>query len=194
MRVFAAILPPTEVLEDLEEFLSPRRDDPAARDLGWTGPTHWHLTLAFMGRARAEAVDSFVDRLGAAPLDLTPPSLQVRGGGAFPVVERAKVLYAAVPDVAGALGRLSERTRSAAAVTGCFPDGGAFVAHLTLARSRRPFEATRWVRVLETYAGPTWTPSHVAVIESHLGQGRPRYAVLAEVPIGPAAPTAGLLH
>lgn len=189
MRVFAALTPPEHVLEDLEDFLSPRRDDSAARALSWTHPDAWHLTLAFMGSARPDAVDAFVERLAEGALDVAPPPAQIRGGGAFPVVERARVLYAAVPDAAGALGRLSERTRSAAAVSGCAPDGRAFVPHLTLARSRRPIEATRWVRVLDTYAGPAWTPTHVAVIESHLGPGRPRYAVLAEVPIGPVSYT-----
>lgn len=189
MRVFAALTPPTDVLEDLEDFLSPRRDDSAARALGWTRPADWHLTLAFMGSARPDSVDGFVDRLADGTLDLQAPTVRIRGGGAFPVVERARVLYAAVPDGTGDLARLSERTRAAAAVSGCSPDGRAFVPHLTLARSRRPIEATRWVRVLDTYAGPPWTPTHVAVVESHLGQGRPRYAVLAEVPIGPDLPS-----
>lgn len=184
MRVFAALLPPDHVLEDLEDFLSPRLDDPAASALGWTRPDAWHLTLAFMGSARPDAVQAFIERLCEGALAVAPPPLQIHGGGAFPAVERARVLYAAVPDVTNGLGRLSERTRSAAAVTGCSPDGRIFVPHLTLARSRRPIEATRWVRVLETYTGPSWTPTHVAVLESHLGQGRPRYAVLAEVPIG----------
>ncbi|MCA1783235.1 MAG: RNA 2',3'-cyclic phosphodiesterase [Intrasporangiaceae bacterium] len=189
MRVFAALLPPDQVLEDLEDFLSPRRDDPAGGDLGWSRPVAWHLTLAFMASARPDSVDGFVERLAEGSLNLTAPPLRIRGGGAFPVVERARVLYAAVPDATGALGRLSERTRSAAAVSGCSPDGRAFVPHLTLARSRRPFEATRWVRVLDTYAGLPWTPTHVAVVESHLGHGTPRYAVLAEVPIGPVSYT-----
>ena len=189
MRIFAALTPPVHVLEDLEDFLSPRRDDSAARALGWTRPGDWHLTLAFMGSARPDAVEAFIERLEQGVADLTPAPAQIRGGGAFPVVERARVLYAAVPDGTGDLGRLSERTRFAAAVTGCSPDGRAFVPHLTLARSRRPIEATRWVRVLDTYVGPAWTPTHVCVIESQLGQGRPRYAVLAEVPIVPLSYT-----
>lgn len=112
--------------------------------------------------------------------------MQVSGGGAFPAVERAKVLYAALPDPSGSLTRLSTRVRNAAAVSGCAPDGRAFTAHLTLARSRRPIEATRWVRVLDAYVGPVWQPTEVSVIESHLGQGRPRYATLAQVSLAPA--------
>lgn len=183
MRVFAALLPPDDVVEDLVEFLSPRRDDPAAAGLSWTRPPSWHVTLAFMGSARPDAVDDFIERLADGALDVSVPPLAVHGGGAFPVVERAKVLYAALPDPTGSLTRLSERTRNAAAVSGCAPDGRAFTAHLTLARSRRPIEATRWVRVLQAYRGPSWQPTEVSVIESHLGSRGPRYSTLAEVPL-----------
>ncbi|MDO5504175.1 MAG: RNA 2',3'-cyclic phosphodiesterase, partial [Actinomycetia bacterium] len=184
MRVFAALVPPLSVVQDLSEFLSPRRDDPAARELSWSRPDAWHITLAFMGQARPDAVDSFIERLAEGGLAEAPLTLQIRGGGAFPMVERAKVLYAAVETRTGDLARLSERTRMAAAVTGCSPDGRAFVPHLTLARSRRATEASRWVRVLDTYTGPTWTADEVAVLESHLGSGRPRYAVLETIPLG----------
>ena len=87
MRVFAALIPPEHVVEDLDEFLSPRRDDPAARALGWSRPDSWHLTLAFMGDAPPDAVDRFIERLADGALDVEVPGLQVRGGGAFPVVE-----------------------------------------------------------------------------------------------------------
>lgn len=187
MRVFAAIIPPEHIVEDLDDFLSPRRDDPAASQLGWSRPESWHLTLAFMGAAPAEAVERFVERLAEGTLDIEVPAVQVRGGGAFPVVERARVLYAGVADPSGSLERVSERVRSAAAVTGCAPDGRAFQPHLTLARTRRPIEATKWVRVLDTYVGPPWQPEEVAVVESHLGHGRARHVVLDRVPLGPAA-------
>ena len=194
MRVFCAVIPPDRATLDLDDFLDTRRDDPSARRLGWSRPDQWHLTLAFMGSARPDAVDALVERLASGPLDLPAPALQIRGGGAFPVVERAKVLYASVAGDLDALGRLSERVRTAAAVSGCSPDGRAFVPHLTLARSRQPIEATRWVRVLETYAGPTFAADRVAVVESHLGGGRPRHEVLAELPLGEPDDTDGLLH
>lgn len=189
MRLFAALVPPDHVIEDLADFLEPRRSDPAARELSWSRPESWHITVAFMGSAPADGVDDFIERLGDGRLDLPVAPLQVRGGGAFPAVERAKVLYAGVTDGAGTLGRVGERTRNAAAAAGCGPDGRTFSPHLTLARSRRPIEATRWIRVLDAYSGPTWQPTEVSVIESNLGRRGPRYALLASVPIG-AGPTA----
>lgn len=197
MRVFAALVPPDAAIEDLADFLEPRRADPAARDLSWSRPESWHVTLAFMGSATPDGVDDFIDRLGDGRLDLSVGPLQIRGGGAFPVIERAKVVYAGLTDhgdATGSLERLSERTRNAAAVSGCAPDGRAFTAHLTLARSRRPVEATRWVRVLDAYSGPVWQPEEVQVIESNLGRRGPRYALLASVPIGAGSSDPAHLH
>src|SRR5690606_12933021 len=104
------------------------------------------------------------------------------GGGAFPNPGRAKVLYAAVEasDVEE-LRRLSVGARAAANKAGADAEGGRFKGHVTLARRSRPFEATRWLRILDAYRGPTWEVSQIALIESHLGEGpnrRPRYEVV----------------
>ena len=43
-----------------------------------------------------------------------------------------------------------------------------------------------WVRLLDGYAGPTWTVDELTLIESHLGEGprkRPRYVVLETFPL-----------
>ena len=48
MRLFAAVVPPPEAIEDLAAFLEPREE--AGPDLRWTTPEQWHLTLAFMRR------------------------------------------------------------------------------------------------------------------------------------------------
>ena len=57
----------------------------------------------------------------------------------------------------------------------------------TVARIGRPFDVTRWVRVLNAYRGPTWTAGEVALVQSHLGEGprrRPRYEVLETFALG----------
>ena len=60
------------------------------------------------------------------------------------------------PRRAGAreLRRLATGARSAAAKAGCEVDGGRFHPHVTLARTRRPVQATRWLRVLDAYPRP----------------------------------------
>ena len=94
MRMFVALVPPESVLEDLEEFLGPRRE--AGRELRWTSADQWHLTLAFMADVAPRHLDDLVERLGRAASRRTPFELALAGGGAFPNPGRAKVLYAGV--------------------------------------------------------------------------------------------------
>ena len=192
MRMFVAIEPPVDAVEHLDEFLAVRRE--AGPEVRWSSPTQWHLTLAFMGAAPDRAVEDILDGVGAVADRTTPIALAVTGGGCFPDVTRAKVLWAGVdeadggaPGAAEDLGRLARGVRSACAVAGAAPEGGAVVPHLTLGRFARAQDATRWLRVLSTYAGPAWVASEVTVVASHLPRERgpgPRHEVLSRMPLG----------
>ena len=188
MRMFVAIEPSEDAVEHLDEFLAVRRE--AGPELRWSSPARWHLTLAFMGAAPDRVVEDVVDGVGALAARAAPIELVVTGGGCFPDVTRAKVLWAGVEGASGAvadLGRLARGVRSACAVAGAAPEGGAFVPHLTLGRFSWAQDATRWLRVLSTYAGPAWVASDVTVVASHLPRERghgPRHEVLARLPLG----------
>jgi 2'-5' RNA ligase len=187
MRMFVALVPPTTTVEHLEEFLAPRRE--AGPDLRWTVPEQWHVTLAFIAHAAELQVEELVERLGVAAARRTPMEMAVSGGGAFPDPARAKVLFAGVDtgDGGDELDRLARGVRNAVATTGIEVEGGRFHPHLTVARSGRPFEATRWIRILDAYRGPAWAGETITLIASHLGEGprrRPRYEILASVPLG----------
>jgi len=188
MRMFVAVVPPESAVEDLEEFLGPRRE--AGVGLRWTVQEQWHLTLAFMPEVAPRHLEDLVERLGRAASRRTPFSVCVAGGGAFPNPARAKVLYAGVEaEDAEELRRLAVGARAAANKAGAEASGGRFRAHLTLARSGRTFEATRWLRVFDAYRGPEWLADRIVLIESHLGEGprgRPRYEVVEEFALGRA--------
>jgi 2'-5' RNA ligase len=185
--MFAAVLPPEEVLEDLDAFLAPRREAAAFR---WTIPESWHLTLAFMADVPDRHLDELVERYERAGRRRTPFRLRIAGGGAFPNVGRAKVLYAALagePAALEELRRLATGARAAANKAGAAVDGTAFRGHVTLARMNRPVEATRWVRLLDGYAGPEFEVSEFVLIASHLGEGprnRPRHVTVGSFPLG----------
>jgi RNA 2',3'-cyclic 3'-phosphodiesterase len=195
MRMFVAVTPPSPVVEDLAEFLAPRRD--AGKDLRWTAAEQWHVTLAFLPAVMERQLDDLTERLGRAAGRRTPFTASVRGGGAFPDVGRARVLYAGLElaDDGVTLDRLATGARAAANRAGAQVEGGRFHPHLTIARSGRPRELTSWVWLLDAYAGPPWVVEEMALIESHLGEGpnrRPRHEVVATFPLGgPATPAAG---
>lgn len=189
LRLFAALLPPEPALDHLDDFLDPRRD--ADPDLRWAARGQWHLTLAFAPDVAEYLLDDVVERLAAAAERRLLGPLALAGGGAFPDPDRARVLWSGlrhdVPSDRHELDALARGARTAFATAGAEVDGQRFRPHVTLARLRRPANVTRWVRLLESYAGPAWTPGSVALISSHLGEGprrAPRYEVLAECPLG----------
>lgn len=184
MRLFVALEPPVPAVEHLDDFLDVRRD--AGGGLRWSPPGQWHVTLAFMGAAPGRVVEDLVEAVGVAAARTAPVSLGLAGGGCFPDVARARVLFCAVSG-GSALHPLAASVRAACSVVGAAPEGGEFRPHVTLARFGRPADATRWVRVLDAYAGPPWTATEVTVVASHLPRERghrPRHEVLARLSLG----------
>jgi 2'-5' RNA ligase len=113
--------------------------------------------------------------------------VRLAGAGAFPDPGRARVLFTRVEADGPELDRLAVGVRAAANRAGAGAAGGPFRAHVTLARTGRPVEATRWLRALETYRGEEWTAREVALVASYLGEGargRPRHDVVETFPMG----------
>jgi len=197
--MFVAVIPPDEVIEHLEEFLTPRREEALFR---WTSPDQFHLTLAFAGHVPDRSYDDLVARLERAARKRSPMDARIAGGGAFPNVGRARVLFAGVESDAEELSRTATGARAALSKAGADVDGRHFRSHVTLARMGKPVEATNWVRLLDTYSGPGWRIEEIALVASHLGEGprrRPRHEVVETFRLGrggsgpgrPAAPPRG---
>ena len=187
MRLFAALLPPEEAVADLDAFLEVRREVTAFR---WTDPEHLHVTLAFAGEVAEHRVDDLAAGLASAAARRARVRTRIAGGGAFPHAAGARVLWAGLDlDEAGRteVDALAAGARAAIGRVGAPVDGMRFHPHVTVARLGRPGEVTRWVRLLDAYASPSWTVDHVALVASYLGEGRrrrPRHEVLAILPIG----------
>ncbi len=192
MRLFVAVVPPDDVLDDLEAHLQPRLE--AGPEIRWTDRHQWHVTLAFLGAVPERRLDDLTDALARSAARRDPLILRLAGAGAFPNPYAARVLWAGVEQVRGDLVAVAGGIRNASSSVGATPDGTRFDPHLTLGRFHRPTEATRWIRALDAWEGPAWRVEHLALVESHLGEGRgrrPRYEVLAELPLrtGPPPPT-----
>ena len=120
-RAFVATYPSPEAIEHLDGFLEVRRESGPFR---WTLPTQWHLTLAFFEDVPERSFDALVEGLAAAVGKRSAMRASIAGGGAFPHVGRAKVLWAGVdvgdaaelgnwPKGAVPPGQLRERRRRA---------------------------------------------------------------------------------
>ena len=183
-RMFVALVPPEEVVADLDAFLEPRRDSGPFR---WALAEQFHVTLSFLAAVEDRHLDELVERLERAGARRTSFDTRITGGGAFPDAGRARVVWAGLElDEQGAteLDRLATGARAAATRTGITVDGRRFRPHITIARLARPAEVSNWVRLLDSYAGPSWTADRVRLVASHLGEGmgnRPRYETVTEI-------------
>ena len=185
--MFVAVVPPEEAVGHLDEFLDVRR---AAAPFRWTLAEQLHVTLAVLAEVPDRALDDLVEGLAAAARRRAPVTTRVAGGGAFPHPDAAKVLWAGLDLDAGSraeLDAMSAGARAAASTSGVAVDGQRFRPHLTLARLGRPQPVTRWVQLLDGYAGPAWQVTSWSLVASHLGEGpgrRPRHETVATLAVG----------
>ena len=183
MRLFVALVPPEEAVAHLDSFLEVRRGAAAYR---WATREQFHVTLAFLADVEERRLDDLEERLGRAATRRTAFETAIAGGGAFPNVGRARVLWAGLDlDEGGRteIDRLATGCRAAANRAGIDVDGQRFRPHVTVARLARPAEVSNFVRLLDGYAGPRWLADRVTLVASYLGEGprgRPRYETVGE--------------
>ncbi|MFG2791545.1 RNA 2',3'-cyclic phosphodiesterase [Streptomyces sp. NPDC048419] len=189
MRLFAAVLPPEDVVRELAAEVDQLRALPGAERLRWTGRPGWHFTLAFYGEVEDEAVAELSARLERAAHRTGPFALTVRGGGQF---GHGRALWAGVVGDLPALRLLADRAEAAARKAGVpMGEHRRYKAHLTLARSRDAVDVRPYLTPLEAFTGPTWTVTDLALIRSNLPKSgvpgeQPRYEALARWALGGA--------
>ena len=185
MRMFVAVQPPQQVLDDLAEFVEPRRD--VDSPLRWSRPEQWHVTLAFLPAVTDRQLDGLIERLAETAGGRREFRLRLAGAGAFPDPGRARVLWAGLAGDLNDLSQLAGNLRSAANRSGTQVEGGDFRPHLTLARLGRPLDVTRWLRVFALYGSAEWQVAEALLFSSQLGNGPARHTVVERFPLGSMA-------
>jgi len=185
MRLFVALLPPGEVLAELEAAVAPLRAD--WPDLRWAGQDRWHVTLAFLGEVADTRLDRLRERLARAAGRHHELRLRIGQGGAFPSAARARVLCAHVegePEALSGLRVLASSVAAGARRAGAPPpdEGRRYRPHVTLARSKRPADLSGLTEALGGYRGPAWSATHVDLVRSHTGP-RPQYQTIGSWPL-----------
>lgn len=171
MRLFAAIVPPPEVLDALDDELARLDVRSADSPLRWSGRPLWHLTLAFYGEADlAERTRFVAEQVRGHP----PLRLGLAGAGTF-----SGVLWAGVRGDVDALTSVADALRDPA-------DAKPFHPHLTLARwkrrsAQRP--ARRIAAALADYRGPHWRAEDVVLMSSVQDRHGPTYTVRHRAPL-----------
>lgn len=143
---------------------------------------NWHLTVRFLGQAPPWARARAVSELESADLGQAF-DLRLEHAGAFPGLERARVLWIGAAEGAEAFTELAHTAERAVRRAGFDAERRPAVAHLTLARLKRPEDLTGTVESLGS-AGLTLRVDRLVLFCSHLGRGPARYEELVSFPLG----------
>jgi len=168
MRLFVALVPPPEVLDELEEALAPYRDDWA--DLRWVRRELIHVTLNFLGEVDDAMLERLLPRLERAVARHDRLALSLAGAGAFPSSgAHARVLWVGLFGDRRGLARLAASATAAGRRAGTPPDKHrTFRPHVTLARCRNPVDVRPLLEPLQSFAGSAWIAESVHLMRSHL--------------------------
>ncbi|MET9445798.1 RNA 2',3'-cyclic phosphodiesterase [Streptomyces cinerochromogenes] len=189
MRLFAAVIPPEDIVDELAAEVSRLRQLPGAARLRWTARPGWHFTLAFYGEVADDVVPALSDRLARAARRSAPFSLALAGGGQF---GRGRALWVGAEGDVEALRLLADRAEAAARKAGVpMGEHRRYKAHLTLARSREAVDVRPYVADLAEFAGGSWTVGDLALVRSRLPTSgvageQPRYEVVERWVLGGA--------
>lgn len=180
MRLFVALTPPGEVVDEL--LVSTTALRALAPELRWTRPEQWHLTLAFLGEVDDDVVGELTRRLGRAAARHPPLSLSLGGGGRF----GQRVLWTRVQGDRRGLRRLVDSVRAAARRSGLLVEQRPYRPHLTLARADGAVDLQPLVERLASGAGRPWVATRLYLVASLLGagpEGSSRYESTADWPL-----------
>ena len=189
VRLFAAVLPPEDVSEQLAVAVAGLRSLPGADRLRWTGEPGWHFTLAFYGEVDDDLVPELSERLERAARRTAPFPLALRGGGQF---GHGRALWAGAEGGLETLRLLADRSEAAARRAGVpMGDHRRYKPHLTLARSRSAVDVRPYVEALGEFTSRTWTVAELVLVRSNLPKSgvageQPRYEAVARRPLGGA--------
>jgi 2'-5' RNA ligase len=188
LRLFVAVYPPPEAVDDLSAQVSRLRVGAAAAtgvDVRLADPAHAHITVAFLGDVEADRLVDVESALGLAAEASRAsrsayPQLRLGGGGRFGR-GRFTVLWVDVLGEVDALRILVRLVRSGLSQARLPYDEKPFRPHLTIARPGDrldPVDLTADRATLADYLGPAWPATELVLVRSNPGP-RPTYDRLA---------------
>lgn len=186
IRAFIAIDLPDPVkdsLSSLEDRLRPA-EHPYVK---WADPQGIHLTLKFLGNIAADQVPRIIEAITLVSQGLSPIELQIGGLGAFPNLQRPRVIWVAVTGEVERLITLQRGMDQALAPLGFPREGRPFTPHLTLGRLRErasPMERNsigKLVIATESESSPTMEVNQISLMRSTLTPSGAIYSRLASI-------------
>lgn len=146
-------------------------------------PSLIHITLKFLGETDEEKLPAIAEALREAAKGIPPFTISFKGAGAFPSMNRIRVVWVGVNDtlpLATIAGRLDERL----ADLGITREARPFAPHITLARARSDAPHPSLRQIIHDCGGVDFGTQEVKAVrlkKSILTRCGPEYHTIEEV-------------
>jgi RNA 2',3'-cyclic 3'-phosphodiesterase len=189
-RAFVALLIDDAVRASVDAEIERLR--PWSRAVAWVPPANLHVTLKFLGEQSDARLADATAAVAEAAADASPFHLAFHGLGAFPGLERPRILWIGMAEGAASARGVQARLDAALERRGFPRDDRPWHPHLTIGRV---FDERRWRREAQPGLYPaiaeasrrafgTVTVSHVSLMRSDLSPRGARYRELERAALG----------
>ena len=132
IRVFIAVEIDSEIKNKLSEYLSMLKRTGA--DVKWVSPENIHLTLKFIGYIEKESLINLNKVISDAASNIEPFSISIGNIGAFPSLNKPRVVFVCVQEKGNDLLRIYEKLDKGVERLGINKESKKYVGHITLGR------------------------------------------------------------
>jgi 2'-5' RNA ligase len=161
-RIFCAFELPESLRLRLAKHATTVREAVPEAAASWSRPENIHLTVKFFGNVDEAKVPLISAALQRAVREFGPIEIQVGKTGVFPRASRPQVLWIGIEDPSGGLSRLHARLEDECGREGFPKEERAFRPHLTIARIRKPDNASR---LADTHLRMEFAPVEITLSE-----------------------------
>ncbi|VVB53471.1 RNA 2',3'-cyclic phosphodiesterase [uncultured archaeon] len=179
MRLFIATPIPDEIRQHLAEDAKTLREYGIMKTVE---PQNIHITLKFLGETDPQTAKTIEEALTKIP---TPPfNISIKGTGAFPTTQKARVIWAGTSTGEAEITRLHEEIENTLTPHN-IPKDERFHAHTTLARVttlKNPKGLGEWITRTATNNYGNYTNTQFHLIESKLTPQGPEYKIIRKYP------------
>jgi 2'-5' RNA ligase len=161
-RIFCAFELPESLRLRLAKHATTVREAVPEAAASWSRPENIHLTVKFFGNVDQAKVPLISAALAWAVKEFGPIEIQVGKTGVFPRASRPQVLWIGIEDPSGGLSRLHARLEDECGREGFPKEERAFRPHLTIARIRKPDNASR---LADTHLRMEFAPVEITLSE-----------------------------
>ena len=184
IRTFIAVELPDTIKTQVEQLEV--RLIKARADIKWVKPQNIHITLKFLGEITTERVEAACTGVRKALQTIGPFQLSLSRVGAFPNLDRARVLWVDVEKGRDELINLQHQIEDILFTRNFVREPRPFSPHLAIGRVRSPKGLGTLTDLVKQTPFQTldFRVDRVAVIKSYLESSGSIYTVLEHAPLG----------